>query len=278
MTRALLAAALLAAALGAAAGAPAFAEDARLIERLYDPAAVVRIDGKAGVQATIRFAEDEHIENVAIGDSQKWQVTPNKRANLLFVKPLSERAATNMTVVTDRRTYLFDLVASPAHRNPVYVMGFVYPEEPEEVQQGLTEAGGAAPSALELAAASDPYAVVDPAELNFAWDTRGAGQLLPQRIYDDGNATFLVWPAGVPLPAILIKDHKGDEGPVNFAVRGETIVVEGVPRELVLRAGDNSAVLTNRGPVRAPRAARGAQPSAPSLAQVQAGQPSAETK
>ena len=116
MTRALFAAALLAA---TALGAAAHAEDARLVERMYDANEVVRIDGKAGVQATIRFAEDEHIENVAIGDSQKWQVTPNKRANLLFVKPLSERATTNMTVVTDRHTYLFDLVASPTNRNPV---------------------------------------------------------------------------------------------------------------------------------------------------------------
>jgi type IV secretion system protein VirB9 len=268
MTRALLAAALLAA---TAMAAPASAEDPRLVERLYDPNEIVRIDGKAGVQATIRFDEDEHIENVAIGDSLKWQVTPNKRANLLFVKPLAERAATNMTVVTDRHTYLFDLVASPTNRNPVYVFAFTYPEEPEDVQQA--EAGETAidaPNPIELAAATDPYAVVDPAELNFAWGSKGSRQLLPLRIYDDGNATFMTWPAGAPLPAILIKDHKGDEGPVNFAVRGDTIVVEGVPREIVLRSGEDDALLTNQGPVRAPR------PQQPALAQ--AGAENAETK
>jgi len=116
--------------------------------------------------------------------------------------------------------------------------------------------------------------VVDPAELNFAWESKGDRQLLPERIYDDGNATFLTWPLGTAMPAILIKDHKGDEGPVNFAVRGEVIVVDGVPRELVLRSGENSVVLTNRGPVRQPRP----QQPAPSLAQAQAGQPNAEAK
>ena len=255
MTRALLAAALAPALLAAALAAPAAAEDARLVERLYDPDTVVKVEGRAGVQATIRFAEDEHIENVAIGDSQKWQVTPNKRANLLFVKPLEDRAATNMTVVTDKHTYLFDLVASPAHRNPLYVLAFTYPEEPEDVQQADSlEPGG--PTSVELAAASDPYAVVDPAELNFAWAPKGDAGLLPARIYDDGNATFITWSSGTPLPAILIKDHKGDEGPVNFAVRGETIVVEGVPREIVLRSGEDSATLTNQGPVREPRTER----------------------
>jgi len=271
MTRVLIAAVLLAA---SAMAAPASADDPRLVERLYNPDEVVRIDGKAGVQATIRFDEDEHIENVAIGDSLKWQVTPNKRANLLFVKPLAERAATNMTVVTDRHTYLFDLIASPTNRNPVYVFAFTYPEEPEDVQQaegdGAATPPGEAPTAIELAAATDPYAVVDPAVLNFAWAPKGDQNLLPQRIYDDGNATFMTWPAGTSMPAILIKDQKGNEGPVNYAVRGDVIVVEGVPHEIVLRAGEDSAVLTNQGPVRAPR------PQQPALAQ--AGSNNAETK
>ena len=254
MTRLLLAAALL------ALSTPALADDPRLVERVYDPAQVVTIQGKAGVQATIRFADGEHIENVAIGDSTTWQVTPNKRANLLFVKPLADRAATNMTVVTDRYTYLFDLVASPTHRTPLYVLSFSYPEALEEAR--LAESGEApveAPTAVELAAASDPYAVLDPAVLNHAWSSRGDRKLLPALIYDDGEATFLTWAEGTPLPAILVKDHEGTEGPVNFAVRGDVIVVDGVPREIVLRAGKDSATLVNNGPAREPRSRRLAQ-------------------
>lgn len=251
MTRAAWLAALLAAAAPLAA---AHAEDSRLVERLYDPAEVVRVEGRTNVQAMIRFGEDEHIENVAIGDSQQWQVTPNKRANLLFVKPLAERAATNMTVVTDKHTYLFDLVASPAHRNPLYVLAFSYPDEPDAEDTELAaDSAGRGPNAIELAAVSDPYAVIDPAALNHAWDAKGDARLFPSKIYDDGDATFLIWSTGATLPAILVKDHEGTEGPVNFAVRGEVIVVDGVPREIVLRAGGDSATLLNRGPVREPR-------------------------
>jgi len=248
MTRALLAAALLAT---VALAAPAHADDPRLVERFYSADEVVTIQGHTNVQATIRFADDEHIENVAVGDSQKWQITPNRRANLLFVKPLTERAATNMTVVTDKRTYLFDLVASPANRNPLYVLSFRYPEEPEEVQQAEAPVDEA--NSIELAAATDPYAVVDPTQLNFAWSTRGETKLLPASIYDDGNATFLTWASDTVLPAILIKDQKGAEGPVNYAVRGDVIVVEGVPREIILRSGEKSATLLNQGPARPPR-------------------------
>ena len=76
-------------------------------------------------------------------------------------------------------------------------------------------------------------------------------------IYDDGEATFLIWPAGQPLPAILMKNKAGTEGPVNFAVRGDVIVIDGVPKELILRSGKDMAKLENNGPARpAPALAR----------------------
>ena len=110
--------------------------DARLVDRLYSPDEVVRIEGKLNVQVTIKFDPDEHIENVAIGDSDAWQVTPNKRANLLFVKPLAPTAVTNMTVVTDRRSYFFYLVAN-AKAQTLYALAFEYPKSENETEPGL---------------------------------------------------------------------------------------------------------------------------------------------
>lgn len=236
----------------ALAAEPALAEDQRLVERAYDPAQVVRIEGRTNIQATIAFGESELIENVAIGDSTTWQVTPNKRANLLFVKPLESRAATNMTVVTNRHTYLFDLVASPSAK-PLYVLRFTYPQDAKDAQAATVASG---PNDLEMAAVSDPYAVKDPAKLNFAWTSKGERKLIPSRIYDDGDATFLSWPMGSPVPAILITNDEGAEGPVNYTVRGDTVVVDGVPREIVLRSGRDNAVLVNQKPERDPALAR----------------------
>ena len=256
MTRALFAAALLATGLTAnLAALPAAAQDdPRLVTRVYSDSEVVRVQGKANVQATIRFGDGEAIQNVAIGDSQKWQVTPSRSANLLFVKPLADRAETNMTVVTDRRVYLFDLVASPNHRNPLYVMSFTYPEE----ERMLIEAAAAAEeaeeiasaNATEMAAATDDLAVLDPASLNFAWAAEGDNTLLPEQIYDNGEATFLAWPVGEAMPAILVTDEQGTEGPVNYAVRGDVIVLDLVPAEIILRSGDEMARLVNNGPAR----------------------------
>lgn len=269
MTRATLRNVALAGSLMALAlAAPARADD-RLVAHMFSDNEVVRIDGKAGVQATIAFGDGEAIENVAVGDSQAWQITPNKRADLLFVKPLEATARTNMTVVTNRHTYFFDLVAS-AKAKPLYMLRFTYKDEPKKVEPTTAPTAVAALDPTEQALAlGDPAAVpADAAALNFAWKRVGAEKLMPSRIYDDGTSTYLLWPDKSPVPAILTTNEKGDEGPVNYAVRGATIVIDDVPDTLVLRSGKARAELVNSRPMasRPAPAPKAAAPVAPAVA------------
>jgi len=223
-------------------------EDARIRTLFYDPAAIVPIHGRSGIQSTIEFAPDERIENIAIGDSSAWQVTPNRRANLLFLKPVLPHAHTNMTVVTDRRTYMFDLASAAPRATPLYILRFTYPAPPprigEEDSSGeMDDQGGEEPMLMPVAAR--------PIDLNFAWEGKGAHRLLPERSFDDGQSTYLAWPADEELPAILATGPDGNEGPVNYAIKGAYVVIDGVPARLTLRAGKDSATLTNRRPASA---------------------------
>jgi len=246
-------AALMPLALFAAGASPASATDSRLVSRLFNAEEVVVVEGRAGVQATVMFGEDEHIENVAIGDSNSWQVTPNKRGTILFVKPLSQRARTNLTVVTDRRTYLFDLVAGGS-RPPLYVLRFTYPAEPEaktaERTAAISGAGMTAEEAQAVAVPPQEPAPVDPALMNFAWRTKGSAKVLPARVYDDGTATYLAWDEKSQIPAILTRNDKGEEGALNYAVRDGVIVLDSVPRLIILRAGRDSATIEYQGTAR----------------------------
>jgi type IV secretion system protein VirB9 len=226
--------------LAALVAAPALAKDPRIATRFYDPSQIVTVHGHTGIQSTIEFGPDEHIDNVAVGDSADWQVTPNKHASLLFVKPMQPTAHTNMTVVTDERTYLFDLVASPG-ATPVYVMRFTYPPEPRRAVPVVPATALTPEPALSLA---DKAPAPTPADLNFAWTSAGAKQLLPARTFDDGKATWLAWPKDSAMPAILVREPNGEEGPVNYRVQGDYVVVDGVPAQLVLRAGKLIATLT----------------------------------
>jgi type IV secretion system protein VirB9 len=252
MTRAVLLAAL-----ALSLAAPLSAQDSRLKTLVFDENAVVRIEGMVKVQTTIKFAPDEIIENVAIGDSSAWQVQPNKAQTILFVKPLDPVARTNMTVVTDKRTYLFELVANPKNA-ALYVLQFRYPDLERKAEEArLAAAAEAEAQALraitapeQSASATGTYVVSDPAQLNFAWASAGKRELLPSRAYDDGDTLFLSWPQGIAIPAILVANAEGEEGPVNYTVRGDTVVVEGVPPQVILRSGRDSATLTYTGPVK----------------------------
>jgi type IV secretion system protein VirB9 len=212
------------------------ATDSRIRSVAYDPEQIVRIVGKSGIQSTIEFSSDEKIENVAVGDSSKWQITPNRRASLLFVKPLAAHSRTNMTVVTDKRTYMFDLVAGEASASAVYAMKFSYPNE--------KKAEVAKAAAQQVAAANThPTATAVAEKLHFDWKSNGNNGLLPARGFADGSSVYLAWDKETPLPAILTQNEDKQEGPVNYQLRGEYIVITPVPANLVLRYGKRSAAL-----------------------------------
>jgi type IV secretion system protein VirB9 len=218
---------LLALATGSAVSASA--TDSRIRTLRYDVNQIVRVPGKANIQSTIEFSADERIESVAVGNSAAWQVTPNHRASLLFIKPLVAWSRTNMTVVTDKRTYMFDLVAGRHEGAPIYSLRFSYPED---IAAKVT--------AAEISAAPPPpppAAPPTPVDLNFSWKTKGAADLLPARVFDDGQNLYLSWGRNGPLPAVSTIADDGQEGALNYRVAGDYIVVSPVPSNVSFRYG-----------------------------------------
>jgi type IV secretion system protein VirB9 len=226
-------------AVSAALAGPALAADAprpgavdpRIRTVAYDPDQVVRLTGYFGIQTMLEFAPDERIENVSIGDALGWQVTPNKKANLLFLKPLDRTAATNMTVVTDRRRYVFELVvAAPkaSTKDMAYVVRFLVP----------------APAPL-MAAAPPPPPPAAPVERNAAYTVKGDAAIQPAKVFDDGAVTYFAWPSQADLPAVFVVGADGVEGLANAVVRDGYLVVDQLAPRFVLRAGKASLTVTN---------------------------------
>jgi type IV secretion system protein VirB9 len=224
---------------------PAFAAaDPRLQSVHYEADKVVKVHGRLGYQSMIEFAPGESIENVAVGDSTAWQVTPNKRANLLFLKPLMAKAKTNMTVITDQRTYLFDLSVAAAGATPLYNLRFTYGPAPSANPKQKI----AYPTLL-AGAPAQPQPVAQP-KLNYDWKAKGDKEILPARYYDDGRSLYLQWKAGASMPALFERDEDGREGLLNYQQRGSFVVVDSVPDTLVMKLGKDEAVLINRHPTK----------------------------
>jgi type IV secretion system protein VirB9 len=200
------------------------ATDPHIQSVLYVPDEVVLLQGALGWQIMVEFGPDERIENVSIGDAMAWQVTPNKRARILFLKPLVKNAATNMTVVTDRRRYAFALQTTARFATTPWVVSFQYPPDPVE--------------------AVDEAPLLTPPVLNLNYIIQGDPLVRPSRVWDDGAMTYFEFVPEQPIPAIFANGPGKDESLVNSLTRGRIIVVQQRSGRFTLRSGERLATVT----------------------------------
>lgn len=185
---------------------------------LYSPDEVVLLRGALGWQIMLEFSPDERIENVSIGDALAWQVTPNKKARNLFLKPLGKNASTNMTVVTDKRRYSFSLETAPRQRTTPWVVRFEYPREiVEAIEEPLPP---------------------PPRPLNFAYTLAGDPSLRPSRVWDDGLMTYFEFSPEKVIPAIFAGVPRKSESLVNSVTRGRVVIVQQTSGIFTLRSGE----------------------------------------
>ncbi|MGZ3376445.1 MAG: TrbG/VirB9 family P-type conjugative transfer protein [Phenylobacterium sp.] len=206
------------------------AGDPRIAEVLYDPSDVVELKGVLGYQFSLEFDPTEHIENVAIGDALGWQVTPNRKANLLFIKPMAKRPDTNMTVVTNLRRYNFQLSVrekAPAKAIP-YSVRFVYPP-------------------VAVAVVEPPPPPPPPVDRNHAYSYQGSTKALPTQLFDDGQSTYFAFAPDADLPAIYAVEADGGEAVVNSHVLAGYTVVDRIAPGFVLRRGAEVTKVFNDG-------------------------------
>ncbi len=85
--------------------------DPRIRNAVYHPDQVFVVETDLRHATTIHFGQGETFQAVIVGDTESFKVDPIPEiGNILTIKPHVAKARTNMTVVTNRRTYSFDLV------------------------------------------------------------------------------------------------------------------------------------------------------------------------
>lgn len=189
----------------------------------YNPLEVVALRVASGYAVTVRFSPDERIETVSVGDPGSWQVQANRRADNLVVKPIGPALPTNLTVITDQRSYSFALYGAitPGDMQP-FIVTFTYPMPPaSQAEAKVTEEG--------------------------RYQFRGAMKLRPTVLTDDGAFTSMHWPADTSMPAVYSQDANGNLALVNGAMRDGGYVIEGVHDRLVFVLGKSRASATRIG-------------------------------
>lgn len=217
---------------------PALRPDPRIRVVPYRADAVYRLRGYVGYQIDITFAPDERFVGLGVGDSKG--VTIAADANHLFLKPRAAHVATNLTVLTNLRTYLFEYEVQPQSPDPtgadvIYAFRFEYPAAPASA---ASRRRGRVAADLAEARADRPR--------NYDYWYCGDPSLKPVAAWDDGVRTTLVFGAHAELPAIFAVGEDGSESLVNFDVEGGRIVVQRVARRLLVRRGKLAGCIVDR--------------------------------
>lgn len=201
----------------------------------YNPVNVVSVDATHGVSTMIVLGDTEKIETVAVGDSVSWKIEPNKRGNIIFLKPVEAKTTTNMNVVSDRRVYTFILRAhAESEGDQTYMVKFRYPDEEADANllaraQKLVSEPNRASFKFE--------------DTNTDYRFRGDGELKPQNAFDDGVKTWFRFDGDIP--SIFIVEGGKREILANFRREGEYIVVDKIAGQWMLRRGDSALCLFN---------------------------------
>lgn len=215
--------------------------DHRVRTIMYQPDEVFKYTGHYGFQSSIEFAPDETIQTISMGDVTGWLIQPS--GNRLFLKPVEQDATTNMTLLTDRRTYLFELHAREAKsiddEDMVFILRFLYP--PDTVTSG---SGGVVRHYADSVPLPD--ILEEPQKYNFRYTISGAEVIAPIRIFDDGEFTYFEFRnKNTDVPAFYIVDTAGNEALINYRARGSFIVVERVAERFTLRHGGDIVCVFN---------------------------------
>ena len=215
--------------------------DQRIKTLTYQADQVFSIKAHEFVSTLIQLGADESLRaDVPLvgGDLDAWSIHfVGERA--LAVKPIQRSPKTNLTIMTTRRIYHFDLDVARAMRSDdtaTYAIRFVYPD----VQ--AREDAAATKKRRQDAAWRLDQRTVDPAMINFNYRVRGAKKLRPRQIFDDGQFTYFLFNERRPVPAVFAVDE-GQESLVNFARRGAYFLVQRLAARFVLRSGKAKAVV-----------------------------------
>lgn len=217
----------------------------------YNPLNVVKLATFYGVSSHVQFGSEEAITDVAVGDEKAWNVAP--RGNHLFIKPQAQKADTNVTVITNKRTYHFALVVQPrplkdstawADPNLIFSLQFRYPDEEaaniavksekEDLRKRLGEAKASSPAKRK-------------SEHNTDYWVAGSEEISPTAAHDDGRFIYLTFTNNRDMPAVYEADANEKESLINTDVSsGNTIVVQRLVKHLILRKGNAVASVINK--------------------------------
>lgn len=210
----------------------------------YQPGAIYELHTSPRFISTIALRPGEKLVSKAAGDTVRWVMGETHQGEgptaqtLVFVKPIRGDLRTNIVLTTDQRTYMLEAISHPGDAY-TSVISWNYPRDQ------LAELSAAADAAAKAKNATIDDVAVD--QINFDYSLRSVGKIkgvpawMPQRVFDDGNKTYIQFAPNLgttEAPPLFVIGDKDRAELVNYRVQGRYYVVDRLITVAELRLGE----------------------------------------
>lgn len=253
--------------------------DSRIKTLVYSPTEVFKLKFHHNYQAYMQFPKKEKLEIISLGDPYSWDL--KQVGSRLFIKPKQAGILTNMTIITNKRPYHFEIYSSKkplsqTDASLVYVAKFYYPEvaydfmQTVKIKKPLKEYNtrpvnkdpiiAPPPSPLPDTAAKNKAAPVQKIQkspgtskiqnkksgiYNYEYSMVGPEiAITPTKIYDDGINTHFEFSGNI-LPDIFYVNKDGSETPAKYTVQNNIVTVKNISWQFSLRDNQNVICIFN---------------------------------
>ncbi len=117
----------------------AVGSDARIRTFIYGENDVFKVSTTYGYQTVIELDPKEKIQTISIGNPNIFKIIPS--GTRLFIKTMENDQTTNMTVITDKRSYQFELTSALQDpQDMMYVVKFAFTDYMDNGTSGQQQA------------------------------------------------------------------------------------------------------------------------------------------
>lgn len=225
----------------------------------YDESNVYVIRTKYGYQTNIVFANNEEVQTISVGDRSLWQLIP--AGNRLFIRPMSENITTNMTLITNKHSYEFDLKSVDKDNDSnIYVAKFIYTAKPSA--SNLDFSSTSRPPIDVVNATNNTNTLKLPASIitstpivksspsvkgkdNYNYTYSGNDMIAPRQVYDNGKSTFINYLTPQSQPPEIFIVVGGKEFLTTPIIQGNSLIINDITREIILRSKNGEIKVYN---------------------------------
>jgi type IV secretion system protein VirB9 len=235
--------------------------DPRIYNFVYDKNKVYPVYTMLGAAILLQLEEDERLNitdtgALGMGDSKAWKL--GVQGNGILMKPQASFPNTNLIIVTNKRTYVFEILTVANGHSPTYVVRFMYPDteakqKEERRLQAIKTAKEARENDLQRANIySKAKLIFNP---NYSWigssskqSSKSVTLLKPSAAWDDGRFTHLQYDNAASMPNFYKVLPDGTEALINSNIDPQeknTVILQEVVRMIRVRLGEEVIEVIN---------------------------------